>query len=52
VQGNFKELKTFLGDNKARYTTYHTLNDIFDSADLIQYGEYTTVPPLKEGKSY
>jgi len=38
VQGNIKELKTFLGDNKAHYTTYHTsFNDIIDSADLIHY---------------
>ena len=38
MQGNIKELKTFLGDNKAHYTTYHTsFNDIIDSADLIHY---------------
>ena len=38
VQGNIGELKGFLGDNKATYTTYHPSFDaVFDSADLIHY---------------
>ena len=38
VQGNIRELKRFLGDNKAIYTTHHpSFNGILDSAHLIHY---------------
>ena len=38
VQDNIKEVKSFLGNAKAAYTTFHSsFNDIFDSTDLIHY---------------